>query len=356
MMCEAVGVPGYLSRCAAFRNLRAGYRRFLAPVERASQQDDPDDATFRPPTDGRLNKQLWMHVTERKLVESQRQARRTLALKVGSWRHGDPAGAGGGISVSARSGDPLIHSWRDRDDGKSRDSTAPALGAHHDFVIRGSNQVQRDLLAFDCGERGLSEDDFAVQRGGQRLDRWWTGLVTFEAGFIAAPRPDVEIIGDVVSTSGGGKPRGDPSVSVGTDDDASFVLQILECDRPGRSRGGDGDADHGCDKRPDCQVHMGGKKPRDYRRQAIVGACLIAGLMRSRRRQILQIASSGAIQGRPEEAEMANDDIKTPRPGSDSEEMVGSEGGESDTEFDIEELDDEEFGDERSGDEETETE
>lgn len=36
--------------------------------------------------------------------------------------------------------------------------------------------------------------------------------------------------------------------------------------------------------------------------------------------------------------------------------MVGSEGGESDTEFDIEELDDEEFGDERSGDEETETE
>ena len=61
---------------------RRGYR-FLAPVERASEQDDPDDAIFRPPTDGRLNKLLWMHVTELKLVESQRQARRTLALKVG---------------------------------------------------------------------------------------------------------------------------------------------------------------------------------------------------------------------------------------------------------------------------------
>ena len=34
---------------------------------------------------------------------------------------------------------------------------------------------------------------------------------------------------------------------------------------------------------------------------------------------------------------MANDDSKTPRPGSDSDEMVGSEGVGSDTEFDTEE-------------------
>jgi hypothetical protein len=53
-----------------------------------------------------------------------------------------------------------------------------------------------------------------------------------------------------------------------------------------------------------------------------------------------------------EEADMANDDIKTPRPGADSEEMVGSEGAGSDTEFETEEFDDEDFGD----DEEPETE
>jgi hypothetical protein len=57
-----------------------------------------------------------------------------------------------------------------------------------------------------------------------------------------------------------------------------------------------------------------------------------------------------------EEADMANDDIKTPRPGSDSEEMMGSEGVGSDTEFDTEEFDDEESDDEESGDEESETE
>jgi hypothetical protein len=56
-----------------------------------------------------------------------------------------------------------------------------------------------------------------------------------------------------------------------------------------------------------------------------------------------------------EEADMAND-IKTPRPGADSEEMVGSEAVGSDTEFDAEEFDDEDFGDEESGDEEPETE
>ena len=60
---------------------KRGYR-FLAPVERASaQEEDPDDAIFRPPTDGRLNKLLWMHVTELKLVEAQRHARRVLAMK-----------------------------------------------------------------------------------------------------------------------------------------------------------------------------------------------------------------------------------------------------------------------------------
>jgi len=63
---------------------KRGYR-FLAPVERVSaQEDDPDDAIFRPPTDGRLNKLLWMHVTELKLAESQRLARRALALKIGA--------------------------------------------------------------------------------------------------------------------------------------------------------------------------------------------------------------------------------------------------------------------------------
>jgi DNA-binding winged helix-turn-helix (wHTH) protein len=60
---------------------KRGYR-FLAPVERASGEEDADEALFRPRTDGRLNKLLWMHVTELKLVESQRQERRKLALKI----------------------------------------------------------------------------------------------------------------------------------------------------------------------------------------------------------------------------------------------------------------------------------
>ena len=60
---------------------KRGYR-FLAPVERASaEEEDQDDAIFRPPTDGRHNKLLWMHVTELKLVEAQRHARRALVLK-----------------------------------------------------------------------------------------------------------------------------------------------------------------------------------------------------------------------------------------------------------------------------------
>jgi DNA-binding winged helix-turn-helix (wHTH) protein len=59
---------------------RRGYR-FLAPVERASEkEEDPDDAIFRPATD-ELNKLLWMHVTDLKLVEAQRHARRVLAIK-----------------------------------------------------------------------------------------------------------------------------------------------------------------------------------------------------------------------------------------------------------------------------------
>ena len=41
-------------------------------------------AEERPPTDGRLNTLLWMHVTELKLAESQRLARRALALKIGA--------------------------------------------------------------------------------------------------------------------------------------------------------------------------------------------------------------------------------------------------------------------------------
>ena len=60
---------------------KRGYR-FPAPVERASgQEEDPDDAIFRPPTDGQLNKLLWMHVTDLKLVEAQRHARRVVAMK-----------------------------------------------------------------------------------------------------------------------------------------------------------------------------------------------------------------------------------------------------------------------------------
>ena len=59
---------------------RRGYR-FLAPVERVSDEEAADEALFRPRTDGRLNKLLWMHVTELKLVESRRQERRKVALK-----------------------------------------------------------------------------------------------------------------------------------------------------------------------------------------------------------------------------------------------------------------------------------
>jgi DNA-binding winged helix-turn-helix (wHTH) protein len=60
---------------------RRGYR-FVAPVERAPEEADPDEALFRPPTDGRLNKLLWMHVTELKLAETRRQGRRKLAMRV----------------------------------------------------------------------------------------------------------------------------------------------------------------------------------------------------------------------------------------------------------------------------------
>lgn len=82
----------------------------------------------------------------------------------------------------------------------------------------------------------------------------------------------------------------------------------------------------------------------------------IADLMKSRTTPKLAYRLLRRHSGRPEEAEMADDDIKTPRPGFDSEEMVGSEGVGSDTEFDTGEFDDEEFDDEVSGDEETETE
>jgi DNA-binding winged helix-turn-helix (wHTH) protein len=60
---------------------KRGYR-LLAPVERVSApEEDPDDSSFRPKTDGRLNKLLWMHVTDLTLLEAQRHARRALALK-----------------------------------------------------------------------------------------------------------------------------------------------------------------------------------------------------------------------------------------------------------------------------------
>jgi DNA-binding winged helix-turn-helix (wHTH) protein len=60
---------------------RRGYR-FLAPVERESGDEDPDERSFRPRTDGRLNKLLWMHVAELKLAETRRMDRRRMALKV----------------------------------------------------------------------------------------------------------------------------------------------------------------------------------------------------------------------------------------------------------------------------------
>jgi hypothetical protein len=54
----------------------------VAAVERVARQDDAaDDAIFRPPTDGRLNRLLWTQVTDQKLIETQRHARRVLALK-----------------------------------------------------------------------------------------------------------------------------------------------------------------------------------------------------------------------------------------------------------------------------------
>jgi hypothetical protein len=58
----------------------------------------------------------------------------------------------------------------------------------------------------------------------------------------------------------------------------------------------------------------------------------------------------------PKEEEMANEDLKTPHPGPDSEDMVGSEGVGSDPEFDTEEFEDEDQEDEESADEESEPE
>jgi DNA-binding winged helix-turn-helix (wHTH) protein len=55
--------------------------RLLAPVERVAKPEEADDPIFRPPTDGRLNKLLWTHVTDQKLIEEQRLARRALAMK-----------------------------------------------------------------------------------------------------------------------------------------------------------------------------------------------------------------------------------------------------------------------------------
>jgi DNA-binding winged helix-turn-helix (wHTH) protein len=72
---------------------KRGYR-FVAPVERVSDEEATDEALFRPRTDGRLNKLLWMHVTELKLVESQRRERRKLALR---WA----GAAAGGLALLA---------------------------------------------------------------------------------------------------------------------------------------------------------------------------------------------------------------------------------------------------------------
>ena len=70
----------------------------------------------------------------------------------------------------------------------------------------------------------------------------------------------------------------------------------------------------------------------------------------------MHTASCGAPQTAPKEVKMANEDLKTPRPGSDSEDMVGSEGVGSDTEFDTEEFEEEDQEEEESADEESEPE
>jgi len=60
---------------------KRGYR-FVAPLDRGPVQAAAPDPIYRPPTDGRLNKLLWTHIAELKMVESRRQKRRKIAMTV----------------------------------------------------------------------------------------------------------------------------------------------------------------------------------------------------------------------------------------------------------------------------------
>jgi DNA-binding winged helix-turn-helix (wHTH) protein len=59
---------------------KRGYR-FVAPVDRGPVRAAPADPVYRPPaTDGGLNKLLWTHIAELKLIESERQKRRKIVM------------------------------------------------------------------------------------------------------------------------------------------------------------------------------------------------------------------------------------------------------------------------------------
>ena len=60
---------------------KRGYR-FVAPLDRGPVPAAESDPIYRPPTDGRLNKLLWTHIAELKIVESRRQKRRKIAMTV----------------------------------------------------------------------------------------------------------------------------------------------------------------------------------------------------------------------------------------------------------------------------------
>jgi len=60
---------------------KRGYR-FVAPLDRGPVPVQAPDSIYRPPTDGSLNKLLWTHIAELKIVESRRQKRRKIAMIV----------------------------------------------------------------------------------------------------------------------------------------------------------------------------------------------------------------------------------------------------------------------------------
>jgi len=58
---------------------RRGYR-FVAPVDRVRVNATPAEPLYRPATDGSLNKLLWTHIADLKLIESERQKRRKIVM------------------------------------------------------------------------------------------------------------------------------------------------------------------------------------------------------------------------------------------------------------------------------------